>query len=1062
MQRLLTGLLVALAVSAATVLVVPSLIDWNAHKDAIAERASAVTGRPVRIGGEIDLALLPTPVLSAGAVRIGGGDADRARLDIGALDIRVSFLPLFRGDIRVERVILVDPVLHLESRDRTWPGLLSGVSDPARGLAGAVRLDRLTIQNGSVLWSSGAAGALRRIDHIFAQVRADSLAGPAEIVGSVAVRGVGLTVDLTTGRLSPTGTVPMRLGMGADGVDGELRFAGEADLAGRLRGELVAEGSDLAAVIRRFGLELPAPRLAARPFTVRASADAGASGAVLDTLMVDLGEVRAAGSLRAGWAGTPRIDLDLGAGRVDLDAWLGAGDPGAAASAPFEPAAPWRRLSIPTGLELAVDLSADAIRLRGELIRQARLSARTADGVLSVDTLSAQLPGSADAALSGTLRIDQGVPSVQAEAEAAASDLRRLLRWLAIDVSPVPNDRLRRFQGHARLSGTPASFQLTAVDVTVDATRITGGLAYLDRGRPGIGLRLGVDRLNLDAYRPPRPDPTAARTDPLPVLARQLRTALRDIDANLFVEVDRLTVAGVPVRGIRLDATVHGGSVLVRDATIEDLAGASIRIGGTAASLQPLDALDVTADLSAPSAAALFRLLDLAGPLPPERLGALSVSGRARGGRDALSLALEAEAAGGRLSLGGDIIRPFDEPAFDLALRVGFDQSVAALALLWPDYRPSEPLGALDVYARLGGTPERPRLEDLQGSLGPVTVAGAVGLSFAGPRPRLEADLRTTALELGRFRPAPERSSPARRPGPGTWSRLPLDLDALGRWDGRLALTASALSSGELRIERPSLRLSLEDGTLTLGRLTGRAFGGDLGLSGRLTADQPPRLAAELELAGAAVAPVLDSLLDAAPAHGTLDLSFSVESAGASEAALVSGLSGTGLVALRDGAVEGLDLAAVADGLAELDEPLAFLEVLRQALSHGTTEVAALNMPLEIRQGVARSENLRLFAPEALGEGELELDLGSGRLEATIAFDLHAVHEAPPFGLRLFGPVERPSRTLQAEALQAFLARRAAEALSDRLGPEATPDPRRPSAGSPTPGAGAADEDLEL
>ena len=48
----------------------------------------------------------------------------------------------------------------------------------------------------------------------------------------------------------------------------------------------------------------------------------------------------------------------------------------------------------------------------------------------------------------------------------------------------------------------PDAVQITDINLRLDASTATGGLAIALRERPGFGLRLDIDRLNLDAYLP--------------------------------------------------------------------------------------------------------------------------------------------------------------------------------------------------------------------------------------------------------------------------------------------------------------------------------------------------------------------------------------------------------------------------------------------------------------------------------------------------------------------------------------------------------------------------------
>src|SRR3546814_93844 len=80
--------------------------------------------------------------------------------------------------------------------------------------------------------------------------------------------------------------------------------------------------------------------------------------------------------------------------------------------------------------------------------------------------------------------------------------LRALLAWLGADVSDVPADRLRKMVGSARIDAAPDKVTITDIDVSLDVSRLRGGIAIAPRARPGFGIGLSIDKLNLDAYLP--------------------------------------------------------------------------------------------------------------------------------------------------------------------------------------------------------------------------------------------------------------------------------------------------------------------------------------------------------------------------------------------------------------------------------------------------------------------------------------------------------------------------------------------------------------------------------
>ena len=251
MKKLLIEILAVLLLVVGAVLVIPSLIDWNTYKAEIAARIGAATGRAVTLDGNIDLALLPRPTLSVTGARLanlpGASEPDMVRLR--KLDVRVAFMPLLRGHIQVQSVVLIEPVIALEvlaDGRRNWdfaPTTNSAV--PSNRLAEAVQLDQLTIQNGTIIYGDATAGIRERVELVDAQVVAGSLVGPFQIQGAVLARGVPLAVELTAGRMGEGGALPVRVSLRQPDAagSGTLRFAGIVITGAefRVQGDLRAE-----------------------------------------------------------------------------------------------------------------------------------------------------------------------------------------------------------------------------------------------------------------------------------------------------------------------------------------------------------------------------------------------------------------------------------------------------------------------------------------------------------------------------------------------------------------------------------------------------------------------------------------------------------------------------------------------------------------------------------------------------------------------------------------------------------------------------------------------------
>ncbi|PWC39709.1 AsmA family protein [Azospirillum sp. TSO35-2] len=1060
MKKILIAALAGLVVLAGLLLAAPSLIDWNAYKGAIAERVSAATGRTVELRGNVGFTLLPSPALTVRDARLanasGAAEADMVRLK--KLDARVALGPLLGGRIQVESIALVEPTFVVEvlKDGRINWDLATGAAQgkdglaAAEGLVSAVSFDQVLIDQGTVIYRDDRNGRVETVEGLTARIAAGSLTGPFQFQGDFSLRGLPLHGEATAGRFTEGAAVPVRATLSMQHTDATLRFAGilTGGAALKAQGDLRAEGSDFAKL-----LDSGMPAALAQPYNLRATVEAGTSLATFSSLEAQLGDTRATGSatFRSGDPAkreAPRTDLTLAINRLDLDSWLsrGASPAGSGRGAAVAPAAPAAGtgsalrsavLALPAGMEAKLDVAVDGLTYNGGVVRQGRIEASLSAGRLNIDRVSALLPGGSDIVAAGEVTTPGGQPTLDLRMEANADNLRALLDWAKLDIRGVPADRLRRASLSARLQGHADRFEMSGLDFRVDSSRLTGAVAYVDRGRPAFGARLELDRLNLDGYLPvagPAEQPsspsasTARPATAQPAAADLLPQRLLGLaDANLDLRVGQLTVGGLPIQGLRLDATVAGGALTVREAKVEDLVGLSARIDGQIASLSPLRGVNLALTADAESLGGLPRAVSWPPGLPaPERLGAVTAKARLAGDGERMAVEASAGLLGGTLDAGGAILGLDRNPTADLKLRAT-QPELGRIAALFTDRGLARALGPLDLYGELGGSVMAPTLGNIQGLVAGVPVRGKLVLDRKPARPAFQADLQTGDLDLDRLRSAPLVGDGAGRNAAsgGVASAADPAEDVLGDlgWlrgaDGRLALTSTSLTLGGQRIVQPALRATLADGIATLEQLDGEWQGGQIGLSGRLATapGQAPKLDADITVIKAALGPALSGATGLGLSGGTVDIDAALSASGRGEALLRS-LSGRGRAVADGGVLRGVDLTALRNRMAGVERTQDVLGAVAGALQGGETKLERLDARFTIERGVIRTDDARLTTGPADGTLSGTVSLPDERVDLGLVLRVKADNDLPPLTLRIAGPWATPNQTLDLQALK--------------------------------------------
>lgn len=696
MKKFLIGLAVALVSILAAALIVPGFIDWNRYKPEIASFSRDITGREVTIDGSISFAVLPAPALSVDQVRLanlpGANSVDM--LSLKSLEIRVAFLPLLRGEVRVEKIVLIEPEIELEilaDGRRNWDfteaeGVVLDSNDAAVGASSAglanVRLDSFVIEGGRITYRDSAGGQVETIDNLNASVTAQSLRGPIDADGDFNYQGLPLAFRLSVGQMTEGRPLPLNLALRFTDSGAEASFSGSLKTyrpEQQLSGRFSLSGNDMAALIAdlaRVGDSTAAGgRIAAlaKPFRVGAAVEVGQDAVSIDEIELQLGpdgaQLNATGSATVTLAETAEIDIKLAVTRVDLDALLAEAAPpfaaaangdqgtGGDAAAQTPAVAPdGDEFSLPLGLRAKVDISVGALTYNEAVVRQIRIAAELADGALALTWATAQLPGSSDISVNGILRAVEGRPRFEGKVKAASNNLRVLLPWLGVDDSAVPPGRLTKIVLSGNLTVTDKVVQVYGLDMALDTARISGGLAYALRARPSFSIDLSVDRFNVDAYVPARPPEKAGdegQEGGLQGAIAWLKSLpeIEGFDSNLKVHVARLTYRRTGMDDVDLDASLVGGILTVRNFSVRDIAGTSFALNGTGTNFSSSPAIRAALDLESENLAVLERLLDFELPVAAATLGAAKVVATIEGGLEG-QLAVDAD-----ITLGDTTVR---------------------------------------------------------------------------------------------------------------------------------------------------------------------------------------------------------------------------------------------------------------------------------------------------------------------------------------------------------------------------------------------------------------------
>jgi hypothetical protein len=483
MRDLLTYLGVALILLLSAALAAPLAVDFDAWRLRIAQQLSSASGARVALNGPIALRLLPTPRLSAENFALSGpygaARADHAFFEL-ALPALIGGRLKFTA-IRLDRADISIAADALGSLARL------GGDAPAQ-------IDRLALHDSRLTLTQPGAPALR-LEQFDLVAQAPSLAGPFQGRGGFATARGRVGFSFASDVLAK-GLLPVKASLTGPGAMGRADFEGKLRLAGApmFEGEARAAG-----------------QAEAGPWQAQAALVARLDGAEAEKIELRLGEGPLADKVsgRAAYeSARGKIALELDAPHL-AEAWAnGFAGPLLAASVAQKP--------------LDLHFAVQALDWRGAAWSQARYDRRPG----APAQVEAEGPGGARVKISAEPK-----PFWRGRLVFEAADFPAFAAAVA-EAAPFAGVKTRAVAVDGAFLLGPDAFVLTGANLRLDRARFVGDLRFTPQTaarRALLAARLTAPALELDAT----PD----------LAAPNLAAPLAGLDLDLSLEAQTVKLA---------------------------------------------------------------------------------------------------------------------------------------------------------------------------------------------------------------------------------------------------------------------------------------------------------------------------------------------------------------------------------------------------------------------------------------------------------------------------------------------------------------------------------------
>ncbi|CAN5145285.1 AsmA-like C-terminal region-containing protein [soil metagenome] len=577
---------IALVLLVATVTIAPYLINWGNYRTAIEDYGRKLTGRQVTVAGDISGRFFPWPRISINNLRIGNpqGALSAELLTAERVDVRITLGSLINGDIKIETIDVVRPVLSIERMPDgagNWR-FAPDLSERTLRLVDRVRLDKIALTDGTVHLIDSLRKGRATIEHVNGTLAAPSVAGPWRMRAMATYRNREMEFGINTGTWRDN--EPFKFGFQVSPRDGsgfDYTFDGSND------GTAIAGSLRIEPALQADGRSDPEGKL--RPLVLAAKVKADFDQISLDKIEIaprdDLNSANLlTGSAHVKLGSTIELTTDLAANRFDLDLVAGAGVKQILRENGGLAVVEQLMAALPENVRAQGSLRITSLIFGGKPLTGVKITLDATGDMLRVKEISAGLPGQARALFSGVFVMTEAGPQLSGDLAGEANDLREFVLWAMPDLrQPVEHlwtGSRGRFKVQTRLDAAAGYLRLQDADFQLDTSRGRGGLTLAFGDHPSAELRIDAPSLDFDPLIPNGLKAFTAAGEGWAELAARLPEFGRTRDLRLALQAGSLQLNGVVAEDVALDISADAQRMELKTIEIGNVGGAKLEVTG--------------------------------------------------------------------------------------------------------------------------------------------------------------------------------------------------------------------------------------------------------------------------------------------------------------------------------------------------------------------------------------------------------------------------------------------------------------------------------------------------
>ncbi len=747
-----------------------SNIDWNEHKDKIAEQFSDITGKRIVFDGPVSLTVFPSANLRAEDIKIynPGEDLDEPLAKIKSLTASLNLSSLINGDFDVKMMTLEEPDIRLEVQEDGKLNWESTLTEEQRSNLETmqVTLDSVMIEKAKLNLIDVNRDINLHLDNLNAEVIAQSIFGPYRIEGTYLKDNNPEGFAFSIGKLSSGFATTVNLVVNQPTTETFVRFDGSVlPQNSAVNGNLIFESKKLMNFINSNFKDFKLVKEYDYPLAVALEVKSNKTKIELTNFVMKYGTTAGAGNLliplpdettaaaaEGEEAKVPHSKAELAFNFTELD---------------FDPVA---KLVTDTlnkynkgtanyhpdfKFDLLTDIKAVKTRYRNQTLKEFKFSGDLIDNKITIRDLSAVLPGDAAASVKGDIYSDLGYLTFNLATNFKTDEFLQLTKWLNIDLKANQDTVLRRVSATANIAGNFNKISINPFDLSIDKSTIKGEAGIINDEKFNLYLNASSDMINFDNYIKPLPKEVGEKDYAGRMAYRFSQLGfLNDVYAELRLKLDLGIYESIPFENVSLNGSLQKGELQINDLTIGSVANADINLKGKIRGFGDKPAFEnLKYDVATKDFSSFLNKLDLKAPdINLKKLKDFSSKGIATGSLERMAMKTVSKLDNISINYGGQLSKQNGEFVANGELEVRSPDFVKMLNDFNFKYEPKAfALGLFNLKGKLVGKPDYFALNPVDFNIGSNTFKGSLSYDGIMEIPSIAADLEINKFELDKF-----------------------------------------------------------------------------------------------------------------------------------------------------------------------------------------------------------------------------------------------------------------------------------------------------------------------